>query len=134
MNTLVLRVTTRILVGLILVFSVFMLLRGHNQPGGGFVGGLIASTAFSLHVFVSGAEALRRLLRVDPRRIGAIGLGVAIISGLAGPFVEGAPFLTAAWIDVGGAAVGTPLLFDVGVYLVVVGAVLTFVLGIKEQR
>ncbi len=134
MNTLVLRVTTRILVALILVFSVFMLLRGHNQPGGGFVGGLIASIGFSLYVFVAGADALRRILRTDPRRIGATGLGVAIASGLVAPFAVGAPFLTSAWATVGGTKIGTPLLFDLGVYLVVVGAVLTFVLGIKEQK
>lgn len=133
MNTLVLRVATRILLPLILVSSIFMLLRGHNEPGGGFVGGLIASIGFSLHVFVSGAEALRRMLRTDPRWIAAVGLGVAIISGLVGPYAAGAPFLTAAWISVGGVKMGTPLVFDVGVYLVVVGAMLTFILGIKEQ-
>ncbi len=134
MNTLVLRETTRILVALILVFSVFMLLRGHNQPGGGFVGGLIASIGFSLHVFVADAPALRRVLRTDPRRIGATGLGLAIASGLVGSLVGGAPFQTSAWTTIGGVKLGTPLLFDVGVYLVVVGAVLTFVLGIKEQN
>lgn len=133
MNTLVLRVATRILLPLILVSSIFMLLRGHNEPGGGFVGGLIASIGFSLHVFVSGAEALRRMLRTDPRWIAAVGLGAAIISGLVGPYAAGAPFLTAAWISVGGVKMGTPLVFDVGVYLVVVGAMLTFILGIKEQ-
>ncbi|MDE0123514.1 MAG: Na+/H+ antiporter subunit B [Bryobacterales bacterium] len=133
MNTLVLRVATRILLPLILVSSIFMLLRGHNQPGGGFVGGLIASIGFSLHVFVSGAEALRRMLRTDPRWIAAVGLGVAIISGLVGPYASGTPFLTSAWTSVGGVKVGTPLVFDVGVYLVVVGAMLTFILGIKEQ-
>ena len=85
MNTLVLRETTRILVALILVFSVFMLLRGHDQPGGGFVGGLIASIGFSLYVFVADAPALRRVLRTDPRRIGAAGLGLAIASGFLGP-------------------------------------------------
>lgn len=133
MNTLILRETTRLLVALMLVVSVFMLLRGHNQPGGGFVGGLIASIAFSLHMFVADAPALRSLLRTDPRRIAAMGLAVAVASGFGGA-VGGEPFLAAAWTTVGGLKVGTPLLFDLGVYLVVVGAVLTFVLGIKEHR
>ena len=133
MNTLVLRETTRLLVALILVFSVYTLLRGHNEPGGGFVGGLIASTAFSLYVFVQGAPAVRRVLRVDPRELGAAGLGLAIVSGFIGAIGRESPFLTSAWTTVGGVKIGTPLLFDVGVYLVVVGAVLTFVLGIKEQ-
>ena len=134
MNTLILRETTRFLVALILVFSLFMLLRGHDQPGGGFVGGLIASIAFSLYVFVADAPALRRVLRADPRKIGAAGLGLAIASGFAGSAGAGSPFLTAGWTTVGGVKVGTPLLFDVGVYFVVIGAVMTFVLGIKEQE
>ncbi len=100
-NTLILREATRILVALMLVVSVFMLLRGHNQPGGGFVGGLIASIAFSLHVFVAGAPALRSLLRTDPRWIAAMGLAVALASGFGGA-IGGGPFLTSAWTAVGG--------------------------------
>lgn len=134
MNTLVLRVTTRILLALILVFSVFMLLRGHNQPGGGFVGGLVASIGFSLYMFVAGPQALRRVLRTDPRRISSAGLGIAIVSGLLGSIAASGPFMTSTWAAVQGTKIGTPLLFDVGVYLVVVGAVLTFVLAIMEQK
>ena len=133
MNTLIMRETTRLLAALILMFSVFVLLRGHDHPGGGFVGGLIASTAFCLYLFVADAAAVRSLLRTEPSTIGAVGLGVAIAAGLIGSLVEGAPFLTREWTTVAGLKVGTPLMFDVGVYLVVVGAVLTFVLGIKEQ-
>ena len=134
MNTLILRETTRVLVALMLVFSVFTLLRGHDQPGGGFVGGLIASIAFSLYMFVADAHAVRRLLRVDPRSVAASGLGLAVLSGFVSSLTDGAPFLTSAWVTIGSAKLGTPLLFDVGVYLVVTGAALTFVLGIKEQR
>ncbi len=134
MNTLILRETTRILLALMLVFSVFTLLRGHDLPGGGFVGGLIASIAVSLYVFVADPPAVRRLLRVDPRYLVAVGLGLSILSGFVGPVITGAPFLTSAWGMIGGTKIGTPLLFDVGVDLVVCGAALTFVLGIKEQR
>lgn len=133
MNTLILREATRRLVALILVFSVFLLLRGHDQSGGGFVGGLVASIAFSLHAFVSGPAAVRRMLRTDPGAVAAAGLATAIASGLVGPAVEGAPFLTGWWGTAGGVTIGTPIVFDVGVYLVVVGVVLTFVLGSKEQ-
>ena len=133
MNTMILRETTRRLVPLILVFSVFLLLRGHDQPGGGFVGGLVASIAFSLYAFVFGPQAARGILRADPRVVGAVGLAVAIASGFVGSILEGVPFLTGQWGAVGALAIGTPLIFDVGVYLVVIGVVLTFVLGIKEQ-
>ena len=133
MNTMILRETTRRLVPLILVFSMFLLLRGHNQPGGGFVGGLVASIAFSLYAFVCGPQAARGILRADPRVVGAVGLAVAIASGFVGSVREGVPFLTGQWGALAGLPIGTPVIFDVGVYLVVIGVVLTFVLGIKEQ-
>ena len=133
MNTMILRETTRRLVPLILVFSVFLLLRGHDQPGGGFVGGLVASIAFSLYAFVSGPQAARGILRADPRAVGAVGLAVAIASGFIGSIREGVPFLTGQWGTLAGLPIGTPVMFDVGVYLVVIGVVLTFVFGIKEQ-
>jgi multicomponent Na+:H+ antiporter subunit B len=134
MNSLILRETTRLLVGMMLVFSVFMLLRGHNEPGGGFIGGLIAAIAFSLYALATDAAAVRRALRIDPRTIAGVGLGIAILSGIVGVIVEGAPFLTGQWTTIADFKLGTPLPFDIGVYLVVVGAVLTIVLGIKEQQ
>ena len=133
MNTMILRETTRRLVPLILVFSVFLLLRGHEQPGGGFVGGLVASIAFSLYAFVFGPQAARGILRADPRAVGAVGLAVAIASGFVGSIRDAAPFLTGQWGTLAGLKIGTPVMFDVGVYLVVIGVVLTLVIGIKEQ-
>ena len=132
MNTLILRETTRVLFALILVFSVATLLRGHDSPGGGFVGGLIASIAYSLYVFVADANDVRRLVRADPLKTAAAGLALAIFSGLAGIFSDQASFLSGQWVELGRLKLGTPLLFDLGVYLVVVGSVLTFVLEIKE--
>ena len=132
MNTLILRETTRVLFTLILVFSVATLLRGHDAPGGGFVGGLIASIACSLYVFVAEAEDVRRLIRTDPLKTAAAGLALAMVSGSIGTLSGGHPFLSGQWAEIGGVKLGTPLLFDFGVYLVVVGSVLTFVLEIKE--
>ena len=132
-NTMILRETTRRLVPLILVFSVFLLLRGHEQPGGGFVGGLVASIAFSLYAFVFGPRAARGILRADPRAVGAVGLAVAIASGFIGSIRDAAPFLTGQWGTLAGLKIGTPVMFDVGVYLVVIGVVLSFVIGIRER-
>ncbi len=133
MNTLIIRETTRRLSALILVFSVFVLLRGHDLPGGGFSGGLIASIAFCLYVFAFDARTVRRTLRVDPRYMVAAGLVLAIGSSFVGLAVSGASFLTSQWVTIAGQKIGTTVIFDVGVYLVVVGTVLTFVLGIKER-
>lgn len=138
MNSVILSAATRILVSLMLVFSLFMLLRGHNEPGGGFIGGLLAATGYALYAIAHGAAAARRALRVDPLMIAVIGLGVALCSGLMAAFADSA-FLTGLWWFAGAGADGkglpisTVLVFDVGVYLVVVGAVLTFVFALEEE-
>jgi multicomponent Na+:H+ antiporter subunit B len=131
-NSLILREASRLLVGAMLMFSVFMLLRGHNEPGGGFIGGLIAAIAFSLYALAAGPEAVRAALRADPRILAMAGLGMAILAGLIA-LLESGPFLTGVWGEIAGIKVGTPLLFDIGVYFAVVGAVLTIVLALKEQ-
>ena len=69
MNSLILSTATRVLVPLILVLSVFVFFRGHNEPGGGFIGGLLAATAFALLEKAEGLAAARRALRFDPQSI-----------------------------------------------------------------
>ena len=132
MRSLIFDGTLRLLVAMMLGFSLFLLWRGHNDPGGGFVGGLVASIAFTLLGISRGPAAIRRALRVDPIVLSGLGVGVALVSGLLGLLV-GASFLEGLWGTVGGLKLGTPLLFDVGVYLVVVGAVLTMVLALEED-
>lgn len=135
MNSLILNTATRILVALMLLFSVYVLLRGHNDPGGGFIGGLIAAIAFALYATAHGTVAARRALRIDPRTIAMGGLGLAILAGLWS-VLHGDAFLTGQWLFLGGGEtekglpVSTVLAFDVGVYLVVVGAVLTLVFSL----
>jgi multisubunit Na+/H+ antiporter MnhB subunit len=72
------------------------------------------------------------MLRVDPRAVAMIGIGVAIVAGLIAAFL-GSPFLTGIWAFPAGIPLGTPLLFDVGVYLVVAGAVTTLVFALEED-
>lgn len=138
MSSLILRAATRLLVALMLLFSVYMLLRGHNNPGGGFIGGLIASIGFVLYAIAHGTEPARRALRLDPAAIAMAGLGLALLSGLFAA-LAGAPPFTGQWWFLGageeskGIAIGTVLLFDIGVYLVVIGAVLTLVLTLEEE-
>ncbi|MCW5750439.1 MAG: Na+/H+ antiporter subunit B [Alphaproteobacteria bacterium] len=137
MNSLILRTATRLLVSLVLLFSIFVTLRGHNEPGGGFIGGLIAASAFALYSIAFGVEALRRAFRFDPRAVAGFGVLVAIISGLLSLPAE-APFLTGLWLTfelVPGEkfALSTPLLFDLGVYLTVIGGVIAIMLALEEE-
>ena len=139
MSSFVLTVAARLLVPLLLLFSWYLLWRGHNAPGGGFIGGLIAATGLLLHGLAEGPQATRRLARVPPTAIALSGVGVSLLAGLVAA-LEGSAFLTGLWLFLGedgggkGLALGTPLLFDVGVYLVVLGAVLTLALAFEEDQ
>ena len=125
MNSLILRTTGRLILPLALMFSVYVLLRGHNEPGGGFIGGLIAAAGIAAHALPRGASALVSVTRVRPIPLIGIGLALGLGAGLPALFL-GAPYLTQQWASPGGIAVGTTLVFDIGVYLTVVGSVLTF--------
>ncbi|MFB3779711.1 MAG: Na+/H+ antiporter subunit B [Bryobacteraceae bacterium] len=129
--------TARLLSPLLLVCSVLVLLRGHNAPGGGFVGGLLAAAAFSLQAIVKGTAAARRTLRVRPHALLGAGLLASLGSGVPA-LLAGRPFLSGSWARLtmpfgGEIEVGTVLLFDVGVYLVVLGSVLLMVFTLSEE-
>ena len=138
MNSIILNAATRLLVALMLMFSVYMLLRGHNEPGGGFIGGLIAAIGLALYAIAHGTGAARRALRVDPRTIAMTGIGVAILAGFSAWLAGDAPFSGQWWFIGGdeeskGLPLSTVLVFDVGVYLAVIGAVMTLVLTLEEE-
>src|SRR5687768_14564424 len=126
MTSFILQTATRLLMPLLLLFAFFLLLRGHNAPGGGFVAGLVVAAAFVLHAMAYGLAASRRAVLVSPPLLLPIGLLVALISGLPAVML-GRPFMTGVWMTVGagpaGIALGTPLLFDIGVFLAVTGVV-----------
>ncbi len=136
MSSIILRTATRFLITLLLLLSVFFLARGHNEPGGGFIGGLVGAASFALYAIAFGVSRTRRALRIDPRTLIGVGLLIAVASGLPAAAV-GLPFLTGQWGDVtiGGVtlSLGSPVFFDVGVYLVVVGITLTIILALEEE-
>jgi multicomponent Na+:H+ antiporter subunit B len=131
MTSQIFRAAARILMPLLLLFSIFLLVRGHNQPGGGFVGGLVASAAFALYSIAYGVERARRALLVEPLTLLGAGLLIALVSGLPAA-LRGQPFLTAQWM-LRPVVIGTPLVFDVGVFLVVTGVVLMMVFTLAEE-
>jgi multicomponent Na+:H+ antiporter subunit A len=121
----------RLLMPLLLMFALFLLWRGHNEPGGGFVGGLVAAAAFSLYVTAYGVDHARRALLVRPATLLGTGLLMALFSGIPA-VLRGQPFLTAQWM-VDPVHLGTPVLFDIGVFLVVTGVVLMMVFSLAEE-
>jgi multicomponent Na+:H+ antiporter subunit B len=131
MSSTILRTAVRVLMPLLLLFALSLLARGHNAPGGGFVGGLVVAAAFALHAVAYGVPAARRALIVEPRMLLGWGLLVALASGLPAVLL-GQPFLTAQW-RTAGITIGTPLVFDVGVMLVVIGVVLTMAFTLAEE-
>jgi multicomponent Na+:H+ antiporter subunit B len=135
MTSSILQTATRVLMPLLLLFAVFLLLRGHNEPGGGFVGGLVVASSFVLYAIAFGVDAGRRALLVKPSTLLGAGLLVALLSGLPGALL-GQPFMTAQWkeVSLGSTVVtiGTPLVFDIGVFLAVIGVVLTIVFTLAE--
>ena len=125
------RTAARLLMPLLLLFSVFLLLRGHNEPGGGFVGGLVAAAAFALYAIAFGVERARQALLVTPLTLLGAGLLIALGSGMPAA-LRGQPFMTAQWA-LGPVTLGTPALFDIGVFLVVAGVVLMMIFSLAEE-
>lgn len=134
-RSLILSIAVRILLPLLLLFSLFLLLRGHNEPGGGFVGGLVAASGFALYALAHGASTAQLKMHIEPHTLIAAGLLTAVGSGLFS-LVTGRPFMTGLWygerLPVIGKA-GTPLLFDTGVFLVVMGMALLIVFSLMEE-
>jgi len=137
MTSLILSTAARYLLPLLVLFSVFILLRGHNEPGGGFIGGLIGAAAFALNAIAFDARSTRRTLRIDPRMLIPTGLGIALVSTMV-PLLYREAFMTGKWLTVYVPGleeidIGTPLLFDCGVYLLVLGVALTMILTLAEE-
>jgi multicomponent Na+:H+ antiporter subunit B len=116
----------RTLVPVFLIISLQILWRGHNLPGGGFIGGLIAGSVLSLAGWIFGLKRAREMLIVSPISLIFAGLGIALTSGIMGYFL-GSSIFEGLWISVPWLGkLGSPLLFDVGVYVVVVGFCIVF--------
>ena len=130
MNTLIFRTMAPIIVVAMVLFSIVILLRGHNDPGGGFIGGLIAASAAAIYGMARGVGEVRRLLRFNPLGFAGFGVALAIAVGLISA-VAGAPFLTAFWLP--GYAFGVPGAFDVGVYFVVFGTMTAIILALEDS-
>ncbi len=130
-------VLVRLLLPIAVLVSLFFMLRGHNAPGGGFVGGLILATAIILQAIVGGTIWVEARLRLLPVYWMALGLLAAVLAGISAWF-KGAPFLTSsAWHGelplLGEMHLSSVLIFDLGVYMLVVGATMLILVAIAHQ-
>ncbi|MBL6431011.1 MAG: hypothetical protein HPM95_06410 [Alphaproteobacteria bacterium] len=134
--SLIFATTARLFFVLMIAVSLLALFRGHNEPGGGFIGGLIASAGFAVLALAFGIETARKRLVLHPVVWMGIGLVLAIVSGLPGAVINES-FLTHQWAELNlgftTLKLGTTYLFDIGVYLTVVGGVLAFLIRVQQQ-
>ena len=128
-RSVVLDTTVRLVFDGALVLSVYLLFAGHNQPGGGFVGGLVAAAAFGLVFLAGGSEEVSSRVRVRPWFLLAAGLGLTVAAAIWPLFTAEAPLdqeaVEATLPLLGKVKATSATVFDTGVYLIVVGLVLT---------
>ncbi|RUT31034.1 Na(+)/H(+) antiporter subunit B [Arsenicitalea aurantiaca] len=136
MNTLIFRTIAPLIVAVMVVFSIFITLRGHNEPGGGFIGGLIAAAALAILSIATSVQQARRSLHIHPLVFAGFGVFMAGVSGMVSMAAH-APFLTGLWLELelgeAHVALSTPLFFDLGVYLAVFGALGAVILGLETD-
>jgi multicomponent Na+:H+ antiporter subunit A len=121
----------------ILVFSLYLLFAGHNQPGGGFSGGLVGSALVVLAWVAGGTRLVSALIPVRATTLLGVGLALAALTGFASVALGGG-FLESGALELDIPLVGTvkavsPLVFDMGVYLVVIGMTLGMVRSLGEE-
>lgn len=133
----ILQTATKVLTFIILAFAVYILLAGHNHPGGGFIAGLITASAFVLLYIAFGQQFVQTGLPLDFKKVGAAGLLIAVVTG-AGAVLFGEAFLTHGVASlrvpaIGRADIATAVIFDLGVYLAVVGTTMTIITSISND-
>ncbi|MEI3604783.1 Na(+)/H(+) antiporter subunit B [Pseudogracilibacillus sp. SE30717A] len=137
-NDLILRSTASLITFILLGFAVYLLLAGHNSPGGGFVGGLTTSAAILLMYMAYGEKTVRKIIPVDFIFFIPLGLLIATLTGL-GALLFNVPFLTQTFgvfhlPFIGEIELATAMLFDLGVYFTVFGTTMTIILTIARDQ
>jgi multicomponent Na+:H+ antiporter subunit B len=136
MPELYLRVLDRVLTPVLRILALWLLLRGHNWPGGGFIAGLAAAASIQLQILSRGDDYVRRYIGPSLHPMTGNGLLMAYLAAIGGLF-SGAFFEAIWWhIELGPLDIelGTPMIFDLGVFLVVVSVVTTYLLGLSRQE
>jgi len=129
---------TKILVFIIITFSIYVLFAGHHNPGGGFIGGLITASALVLLYIAFDLQSVRDIIPVDFNRLAATGVIVSVLTGAAS-FLFDVPFLsqTFDYFDLpvlGLTELASAVIFDLGVYMAVIGTTMTIITTISEDQ
>jgi multicomponent Na+:H+ antiporter subunit B len=134
-KSLILQTASKLILLITLLFSIWVLFRGHNSPGGGFIGGLIAASGFALYLLAHGVKALRGVIRIKLSLLLALGFIFGLGSGLIA-LLQNKNFFTGIWINIKfiPMPIGSPILFDISVYLVVLSSVLIMMLALEESK
>lgn len=137
MESIILQIAARHMRPILVILSLVVLYRGHNEPGGGFIGGLMLGAAFILYAMAFGVKKTQQTIFFSPVNLTAVGLLVGLLSGIPALF-SGNVFMTGEWVTFfAGSAfelkLGTPLLFDVGVYFAVAGMLMLVMFSIMEE-
>lgn len=136
-NDVILQTVTKTVSFIILLFSVYLFFAGHHNPGGGFIGGLMTAGAIVLLYIAYDIETMKKVIPLDYKKLIALGLLIAVSTGM-GSFLFNVPFLSHSfgyfYLPVlGKTELATAVLFDLGVYLTVVGVTMTIILSIGED-
>ena len=137
-NNLILRSTSSVIVFILLGFAFYLLLAGHNSPGGGFVGGLVSAAGLLLMYFAYGEKNVQKVLPINYMFLIPLGLCVATLTEL-GSLLFNKPFLTQTFGSIhlplfGEVEIATAMFFDIGVYLTVLGTTMTIILAVAFDR
>jgi multicomponent Na+:H+ antiporter subunit B len=137
-NDVILQTVTKFTLFVIILFSIHLFFAGHYYPGGGFIGGLMTSAAIVLLLLAFDIKTVKNILPIDYIKVVAVGLLFAVGTG-AGALIVDMPFLTHAftYVDLpllGKTSLHTAVLFDTGVFLVVIGVTMTIIQTIGESE
>ena len=136
MKSLLLQTISRVILPPALLYAVYLLFRGHNLPGGGFVAGLMTAAAIILQYVASERRSIEDNSPMRPEGLIALGLAFAVLTGI-GSMLFSYPFLTSTFAHVhvpvlGDVELTSALFFDLGVYFVVTGITLSILLAIEQ--
>lgn len=136
MNSIILQIAAKYIKALLILFAVIALLRGHNYPGGGFIGGLLAALSVIYYAFAFNVKQVRNNLKISPNTYMALGLFLVVLSFIPS-IINHLELMQGVWLIMqipvlGDLKLGTPFLFDIGVFLTVIGVTFLFFFSLTK--